>query len=583
MLVSQGQKVMLTILLVAVMFSQGQSWSDYGYHFITAFPENIASYYPLYPSNYLNITALYNDTSVDVYFNQTLIYNNTLQSGRTETVTLPVDVEQYQFGQSYESVMIQSSYYIVVLSVSQRGDSVQTNVVQPLQNLYTFYTIPSLNYNEMMSTFNQMANNISKKYSSFRLIIINSQGLNNQVIIQRQQFQDTVIILKPNGLVQLPINGSEITIVADYKVAVLLTHPCVETESCRCNMVVNQLRPDFKWSNEFIVPSVVNMSKTWLHVTSTMNIQLYSGVKLEPSNFEPYPSNPLSLPSVQSDSQYIYTSEAASLRLVSPGVFIELIPLYMFHACYLVQFKSTQGEVLVIAKTAYTDNVHIDSNLLSSTEWSPITNTQYSSVSVILDGAHIIWHPSTTIGVYMFERMKSGILYGGPAIALKTQPAPVGCLLHSTGFEIVQTPMTWVESHQNCIFTKGQLFSPNTAEAQMQIANFLDNQEIQEDLWIGLRRSLLTLDWYWQKGNVSIYNSSYMQWGTGEPGDHVKGMCASIFPNSIIDFPWKSVRCCTKLKSVCYRTAQYFSLQSEIQTVRQTVNEFELSQTTAYV
>ncbi|XP_052003567.1 uncharacterized protein LOC127658358 [Xyrauchen texanus] len=560
MLVSQGQKVMLTILLVAAMFCQGQSLSDYGYYFITAFPENIASYYPLYPSNYLKITALYNDTSVDVYFNRMLIYNSTLQSGCTETVILPVEVEQYQFGQSYESVVIQGSYYIVVQSVSQRGDSVQTNVVQPLQNLDTFYTIPSLNYSEMISTFSQMSVNISKKYSSFRLIIINSQGLNNQVIIQRQQFQDTVIILQPHGLVQLPINGSEITIEADYKVAVLLTHPCVETKSCRCNMVVNQLRPDFKWRNEFIVPSVVNLGTNWLHVTSTMNITLYSGWNLEPSNFEPYPSNTLSLPSVQSDSQYIYTSKAASVRLVSPGLFIELIPFNMFRACYMVQFKSTQGEVLVIAETFYRDDVYIDSDLLSSTEWSPIINTDYSSVSVILDGAHTIWHPSTRIGVYMFERMTSGIPYGGPAIALKTQPDPLGCLLHSTGFEIIQTPMTWVESHQNCIFTKGQLIIPNTAEAQMQIANFLDSQEVQEDLWIGLRRSLFTLDWYWQKGNVSIYNSSYTHWGNGEPGDHLKGMCVSIFPNSIIDYPWKSVRCCTKLKSVCYRTAQYFSL-----------------------
>ncbi|XP_051577908.1 uncharacterized protein LOC127454622 isoform X2 [Myxocyprinus asiaticus] len=410
---------MLIILLVAAMFGQGQSWSDYGYYFITAFPENIAFYYPFIPSNYLKITALYNDTSVDVYLSHTLMFTNTLQSGDTTIVTL--NVEQYQFGQSYRSVIINSSDYIVVLSVSHRGDSVQTNVVQPLQNLGTIYTIPSLNYSEMISTFNEMGENISKKNSLFRLVIINSEDVNNHVIIQRQQFQYTEIILNPNGLVQLPINGSEIAIVADYRVAVLLTHPCVETASCRCNMVVNQLRPDLQWSNLFLVPSVVHMSKTWLHVTSAMNIQL-SGANLEPTNFAPYPSNLLSIPSVQSNSQYIFASDAVSLRIISPGLFIELIPLYMFHACYLVQISSTQGEVLVIAETAYKDNVHIDSSLLSSTDWSPIAQTQYSSVSVILDGEHVIWHSSSRIGVYMFERMRSGILYGGPAIALKMQP-----------------------------------------------------------------------------------------------------------------------------------------------------------------
>ncbi|XP_052000357.1 uncharacterized protein LOC127656203 isoform X2 [Xyrauchen texanus] len=550
---------MLTILLVAVIFGQGQS-CDYGKYFITAFPENIAFYYPYIPSNYLKITALYNDTSVDVYSYNTLMFTSILQSGETENVSL--NVQLYKFGHSSRSVIINSSDYIVVLSVSQQGDSMQTHVVQPLKNLDTFYTIPCLNYSEMISTFNKMGQNISKKNSLFRLVIINSEDVSNHVIIQKQQFPYTEIILDPNGLVQLPINGSEIAIEADYKVAVLLTHPCVETSSCRCNIVVNQLRPDFKWSNFFLLPSVVNMNETLLHVTSAMNIQL-SGANLEPTNFEPYPSNLLSIPSLQSNSQYILASDAVSLRIISPGLFIELIPEYRFHACYMVQFSSKHGEVLVIAETAYKDNVYIDNRLLSSTGWRPIAQSEYSSVSVTVEGDHVIWHSSSIIGVYMFERMRSGILYGGPAIALKVEPDPLGCLLHSSGFEIIPTPMTWVQSYQNCMLTKGELFSPTSAEDQMLISNFLNDQEIKEDLWIGLRCSLFSLDWYWQKGNMSTYNVSYTHWATGEPGDQVKGMCASTSPNpsnSIKDFPWKSVQCCTNLKSVCYRQAKYFSL-----------------------
>lgn len=329
-------------------------------------------------------------------------------------MTLPLDTEEYRLGYTSRTVRVSSTEFIVVQSISKKGDSVQTNVVQPMKNLGMLYTIPSLNYSQMLNTFYQSARNISKRYSSFRLVIINVENTNNYVTIVKLPI-NKMYTFNPYGALQLQTDGTETAVYSDYRVAVMLTHPCVETEECRCNMVLNQLYPDTLKDSRFIVPSILNTSNFWLHVTSSVKTDA-SGGDLELSTVDAYSSKLLSLPSLEFGSQFINTSFPASLQLVGPGIIIEPISQYMFSACYLAPVSSTDAKALIIAETNYRDSVYIDGDLLLSTAWSTIANSVYSSVLVPLDDTHIIWHPSTKIAVYVFE--KSTHVYGGPAIPL---------------------------------------------------------------------------------------------------------------------------------------------------------------------
>ncbi|XP_058603352.1 uncharacterized protein LOC131522115 isoform X3 [Onychostoma macrolepis] len=552
-------EIMLTFLLITAMIGQGQSWNNYGVSFITVFPENIAFYYARTPANALNITALFPGTKVEVFVSEVLTYTDTLPAGKPVTVTLPLDTEEYRLGFTFRTVRVSSTEFIVVQSISKKGDSVQTNVVHPLKNHGTLYTIPSLNYSHMINTFYQSARSVSKRNSSFRLVIINGEYWTNYVTIVKLPRNDTYTLYAYEAL-QLQTDGTETAVYSYYRVAVILTHPCVETEKCRCNMLLNQLYPDTLQDSRFVVPSILNTSNFWLHVTSSVKTNV-SGGDIELSTVDAYSSKLLSLPSLEFGSQFINTSFPASLQLFGPGIIIEPISQYMFSACYLALISSTDAKALIIAETNSRDSVYIDGDLLLSTAWSTIANSVYSSVLVPLDDTRVIWHPSTKIAVYVFE--KSTHVYGGPAIALSDKSDPLGCVLVPSKFEIIVTPQTWPESHQYCKLISDELFSPRNEAAHAEMASILSTDSMNERFWIGVRRSLLNLDWYRQKGNSS-HNLSYTRWGTGEPGVAVKGMCASVFPNPSMDFQWETTQCCTLLKSVCYTRAQYFPLHFPI-------------------
>ncbi|XP_026139425.1 uncharacterized protein LOC113115908 [Carassius auratus] len=544
---------MLTILLITSMIGHGQSWDSYGTNFVTVFPENIAFYYPDTPVNALSITALFPNTKVDIFISEVLTYSGTLPAGKPVSVLM--DIEEYHLGSTSQTVRVSSTELIVVQSISKKGNSVQTNVVQPLKNHGTLYTIPSLNYGQMLNTFYQSAGNVDGRYSSFRLVVINGENLMKNVTIVKLARNETYTLF-PYTALQLQTDGTETAVYSDDRVAVMLTHPCVETEECRCNMVLNQLYPDSLQDSRFVVPSILSTSNFWLHVTSSVKTSA-SGGGLGLSTLNAYSSELLALPSLQFESQFIITSSPASLQLVGPGIIVELISQYMFSACYLAPVSSTDAKALIIAETSYKDSVYMDGDLISSTAWSTIANSVYSSVIVPLNDMRVIWHPSTKIAVYVFEM--SAHMYGGPAIPLSEKPDSSGCALVPSKFDIIVTPQTWPESHQYCKLISDELFSPSSEAAHEEMASILSNESMNERFWIGVRRRLLDLDWYRQKGNSS-HDLSYTRWGTGEPGVAANGLCASVVPNLSMDFQWETTNCCTLLKSICYTRPQYFPL-----------------------
>lgn len=69
-----------------------------------------------------------------------------------------------------------------------------------------------------------------------------------------------------------------------------------------------------------------------------------------------------------------------------------------------------------------------------------------------------------------------------------------------------------------------------------------------QNVWIGMRRSSLTGEWYWLSGKpVNDTN-----WAEGEPGTVQDGQCAIMSLEHEKDPGWSDEDCCKDARPVCY-------------------------------
>ncbi|XP_073728804.1 uncharacterized protein [Misgurnus anguillicaudatus] len=557
---------MFTILLIVSMFSQGLTIVSYGKMFITAFPENIAYFYPN-TSRTLRVTALHDDTSVDIFYNSSSTPTQTIsimQKGQTAVVVFPKSAEVYQLNYSTKSIRINSSKIIAVHSLSNTNflnqENYQSNVVQPNENLDRYYLIPSLNYTNLLKAFGITQSAFwSGQNSSFRLIIINAENRENNITIVKNIPATIQLVVNftipPYQLIQLQANASLMMVNSSRKIAVLLTHPCLDKPDCTCSMIVNQILPVRLQGQNFVVPYIPDITQTWLLNTSIDKTNL-----LKKNNFPLTPSSSGFLSISNLITQYVTASSNMFLRQISTGLFMELIPENMFAACYLLQLYTGNSRAFVIANRNNKDDTRLDTNQITGTSWIDIPDSDYASALVTLtDTPHVIWHPSSKIAVYILEKT-SNIVYGGSAIPINEKPDPNGCIAPGE-FVFGDQPLKWTESLDYCTTSQSEFACPINEDLQIEFARQVNTTNV--DGWIGLRRSLMTTAWYWQNKTSSLSSTStsppvdYVYWAKGKPTTN--GFCASLSLNGTDDFKWKSARCCEKKLPVCYKQPNIFN------------------------
>ncbi|KAF4102900.1 uncharacterized protein LOC131522505 [Onychostoma macrolepis] len=557
---------MLAVLLTILTFSQGLSLDNRGTNFITAFPENIAVYYRK-AYNLFKITTLHQNTTINVTYmvNGSISTNTSLSEGIVWTLNLTKQVEESQFMSSNKTFRITSDKNITVLSVSGWEGRFQSHVVQPEQNLGKVYQVPSLNYTKIVMSFNLMMTS-AVRFPPFRLMIINAVDMDNSVTIkrvdERGQSQEDTIMLDPYNLYQIQINGSVRQINAEEKVAVILTHPCFDSKNCSCNMVLNQLQPYVSNNNEdrFLMPPFVRAVQ--LLATTDQPFQVCRGYLTKCTSVWVQSSSdilPL-LPNFENSISLISTTIQVSLRLISPGLILDLIPISKFAGCYLVDFNSSRSGALVIANTSSADAVRMNNQPLPPyIKWNFMDGTEYSWA--LVEGGRIstIWHPFARIGVYMVEHLESINTYGSAATVINTDPDDSGCLVTPGMFVLGEDEMNWFKSRKYCMDNADLFARLNNESSQTKMALNMAIKEPTEG-WISLRRSLYSTDWYWKNEDTFSPNVDFTYWAIGQPEKPEKGLCAlvSLDPNK--NFKWKSARCCSKKKPVCYKGPKYLTL-----------------------
>ncbi|XP_052003538.1 uncharacterized protein LOC127658339 [Xyrauchen texanus] len=526
---------MLVILFTIFMFTPGLSIDSRGKSFITAFPENVAYYYRK-SYNQLKITSLHEDTNVTIYMGE--IKNVVISKpGKTWVVNCTKTFEEYRFTSSNWSVRIISDKNITVLSVTGWWGRFQSYVVQPDQNLGYLYQIPALNYTNPV-TFSSSVTYSEARRSSFRLIIINAEKERNTVTFKWSNeggldIQNTTT-LDAFNLFQLQSNGVK-EIKATSKVAVLLTHPCIDTQqSCKCSIVLNQLCPTSMTGVKFFVPSAFNVQQLLLTTNQPVKVSNGSSYNVDikgPNSTDILPSFPIIRMGFS-----ITINKPVSLQLISSGLILDLIPETMFAACYLVHFHPSGSGAFVIAKTSNKNDVRMnDQQLPSAIQWIDIVGTQYSLAVVNGTESSTIWHLNGKIAVYMIDRWNSDgkmPILGGPAITINADPDPNGCMVTPKMYIVGTDEMSWANSRQYCFDKADDFATVINSDDQKRFVKDITIGMTPGDLgevWISLRRDLFSTAWYWLYENNTSSNLKFISWGTGQPLKPHKGMCASVY------------------------------------------------------
>lgn len=108
----------------------------------------------------------------------------------------------------------------------------------------------------------------------------------------------------------------------------------------------------------------------------------------------------------------------------------------------------------------------------------------------------------------------------------------------------------WRESLKYCKDNDLELVSFPKTQLQRQIYDKIvqANNDSLQDVWIGMRRSSQTGEWYW----LSREPVTDTNWAEGEPGTVHDGQCAIMTLKSGKDFGWSDEDCCKDAYPVCY-------------------------------
>lgn len=114
----------------------------------------------------------------------------------------------------------------------------------------------------------------------------------------------------------------------------------------------------------------------------------------------------------------------------------------------------------------------------------------------------------------------------------------------------------WQESLTYCRDNSLDLISFPKTQLQQHVYKKLaqaSNDSLQ-DLWIGMRRSSLTGQWYWLNKEAVTDTS----WEEGEPGTAHDGQCAIMSRRGSGDFGWSDEDCCKDARPLCYSSPVLF-------------------------
>ncbi|KAK5604851.1 hypothetical protein CRENBAI_008937 [Crenichthys baileyi] len=524
----------LVFLLLAAQIPASQTLTSTGKEFIVVFPENIAYYHPSSPENKIWITALHNDTVITMSPSPAEELPQNLAAGETKSFERTEELGKLDFNNnlistpfkvfsiSDKSIRITSSKDVVVQAISIRKRSVQSALVIPADKLSMKYFLPPVPEIEGTTDQGVLVVNVTER-GPFRLIIINPS--NDTVKVAIKGGDEISGDIESGKVAQIWVNNTSTPqfVEADKPVAVFFSHPCAMQYDCTCGLLHAMLPPAKNHTVKFPVPPVLAEQASILlsdqHSRRREHFRSHSAV-------------------VQS---------AGTAILYRPTLLLTLIPEEEFGSCFVVPFiENKKNFLIIVVHNEHKDGIHIGKVPLKNADWLELNGTDYVSTNISTSSPNtFVWHTSSTMAVY-FVGNENNTWFGNPAPVVSVTPDFRGCAVTPEVIKILDDANSWQNSIQSCEDTGLNLISLSNNSLQKQVCSKLPKNGVQK-VWIGMRRSSMTGDWYWL--NNDPFNNT--NWAPGEQvGD---GQCGVMSLKSSSNCGWNDEDCCKAIHPVCYR------------------------------
>ncbi|XP_066575341.1 IgGFc-binding protein [Amia ocellicauda] len=433
-------------LLGALLFCGLCLASPAGKEFATVFMQN---YYQNYaePRLQIQVSAFSPDTKVKVSVSGlSIVQEKTLGAGQVAFFQMPKDVELYGSQLSFNTILIEASKEVTVVSLNYKYLTADTSVVYPVTEWGTEYYV----FTPRISPFGTFKELSVTNYREANTVDV---YLKAAVEFQGQEYppgSKLTIQLSPFQSVQLQswndLSGSRV--VSRLPVAVSSGHTCT-WRFTRCNHVYEQLMPVSHWGKNFIVPPLSFQNRydnVFIIASQPTSFTMRVGnaeqvVQISQGEVYEFPiraPNPMSIRSNQG-IQVLFQANGAYFRdgtMFDPFL-MTIVPTDQFCTSYTLDGQTDFNNVAIfLVHTGDLQGLRFDNNPVPrNIQWSAIVGTEYSWAEVAYTagaGHHTASHPKSPFGLYSVgTSMMNG--YGAPAPCSLQVPLSCSSLTCSQG------------------------------------------------------------------------------------------------------------------------------------------------------
>ncbi|KAF3838967.1 hypothetical protein F7725_017684, partial [Dissostichus mawsoni] len=376
---------------------------------------------------------------------------------------------------------------------SDKSIPLQTALVLPIDKLSSEYLIPPVPEIQRTTLPAEIVTTDVTERSPFKLVIVNMETGSTDLVKTEKDLRK---------------------VTAQHPVAVLFGHSCAIYHNCTCWQLFTSLPPAQSDELKYYISPF--LAKDAEKIDNSSKVQAFD----------------VNSPLVETEGSAIF---------YRPGLLINLIPETDFASCYVVNtISQTDSYAVIVVHKDLTDGVRYT-----------LKGTDFRSASVALStGKSAILHTSSKMAVY-FVGKKENAWFGNPAAILSHIPDFRGCVLSPEIVRIGTKAGGWRESLKNCTDDQLDLVSfPETIlQTQINKKVLQANTDNLQEVWIGMRRSSMSGEWYWLNDT---------NWEEREPGTVHDGQCAIM---SVEDgFGWRDEDCCKAAHPVCYKEPVVFLL-----------------------
>lgn len=361
-------------------------------------------------------------------------YEKEIKPGNSESFKLPNSVEMTSSKKSSQTVLIEASQDVTVMSLNYKQYTADTSVVYPVKDWGTEYFIytPS---SSLSDTFKEFSITNYKEPNTIEILLQGSVRFQGKYYRRGSKM---TVKLKPFETLQIQSqdNLSGTKVVSQLPVAVSSGHSCAQKYTS-CNHVYEQLLPVNSWGKEFIIaPLPYHSILTSLHdsvfvqasqpTNITMNVNgkvqtypMFAGQTLELYSHWPYAMYLTSDKGIQVLFEFNGGPEDV-LEYFDPFL-MTILPTSYFSTSYSLEGQGDfYNNIIVVARNKDLDGFKIDSKPQSANfTWQKVEGTDFSWAEMYYStGASFyeISHPESPFGLYSYG-VSYANGYGSPASA----------------------------------------------------------------------------------------------------------------------------------------------------------------------